>query len=86
MVADRNNVTEKQVLPNTFWVVTAEWRGGCDDRKIQLENIHFSQKAAFADWERLTKENHNLSYKRDPDYDSGFVRHPIRKFVVEVEQ
>ena len=83
-MADRNNLTEKQLLPNTFWVVTAEWRGGYNDRKIQLENIHFSQKAALADWEKLTKENHNLAHRRAPDYDSGFVRHPIRKFVVEV--
>ncbi len=85
-MADRNHVTEKQVLPNTFWVVSAEWRGGHNQRKIQLENIHYSQKSALADWEKQTKENNNLSYKRDPDYDSGFVRHPLRKFVVEVEQ
>jgi hypothetical protein len=86
MMADRNLVTEKQLLPKTFWVVSAEWRGGHNQRKIQLENIHFSRKAALADWEKLTKENHNLPYKRAPDYDSGFVRHPIRKFIVEVEQ
>lgn len=85
-MADRNSVTEKPLLPNTFWVVTAEWRGGDNQRKIQLENIHYSEKSALADWERLTKENHNRSYNREPDYDSGFVRHPLRKFTGEVQQ
>lgn len=79
-MADRNSVTEKQILPNTFWVVTSEWRGGHNQRKIQLENIHYSEKSALADWEKQTKEHHNRSYSQDPDYDSGFVRHPLRKF------
>jgi hypothetical protein len=83
-MADRNNVTEKQVLPNTFWVVTSEWRGGHNQRKIQLENIHYSEKAALADWEKQTKEKHNSSYNLELDYDSGFVRHPLRKFTAEV--
>lgn len=83
-MADRNRVTEKQILPNTFWVVTTEWRGGNDQRKIQLENIHYSEKSALADWEKQTKERHNLSYDRDPDHDSGFIRHSLRKFTSEV--
>jgi hypothetical protein len=83
-MADRNRVTEKPVLPNTFWVVTTEWRGGHDQRKVQLENIHYSEKAALADWEKQTVERHNLSYGREPDYDSGFERHPLRKFTAEV--
>lgn len=82
-MADRNRVTEKPVLPNTLWVVTAEWRGGHNQRKIQLENVHYSEKSARADWEKQTKEHHNLAYKLDPDYDSGFVRHPLRKFTSE---
>jgi hypothetical protein len=82
-MADRNRVTEKQVLPNTFWVVTTEWRGGHDQRKVQLENIHYSEKAALADWEKQTKEKHNSSYNFELDYDSGFVRHPLRKFIAE---
>ncbi len=82
-MADRNRVTEKQVLPNTFWVVTTEWRGGHDQRKVQLENIHYSEKAALADWEKQTKEKHNSSYNLELDYDSGFVRHPLRKFTAE---
>jgi hypothetical protein len=83
-MADRNRVTEKQLLPNTFWAVTTEWRGGNDQRKVQLENIHFSEKAALADWEKQTVERHNLSYGYEPDRDSGFVRHPLRKFTAEV--
>lgn len=83
-MADRNSVTEKPILPNTFWVVTTEWRGGHDKRKLQLENIHYSEKAARSDWEKQTKERHNLSYNQEPDYDSGFVRHPLRKFTAEV--
>lgn len=85
-MADRNRVTEKQILPNTLWVVTTEWRGGNDQRKIQLENIHYSEKAALADWEKQTEERHNLSYDRDADHDSGFVRHPLRKFTAEAVQ
>lgn len=83
-MADRNIVTEKTILPNTFWVVTAEWRGGHNQRKIQLENIYFSEKAARTNWEKLTKERHNEHYNLAPDYNSGFVRHPLRKFTAEV--
>ena len=49
-------------------------------RLLQKKNIHYSEKSARADWEKRTKEHHNLAYKLDADYDSGFVRHPLRKF------
>lgn len=82
MSSFRNQVTEKPILPNEFWVVSAEWRGGYDRRKFQLENIHLTQRAAKVDWERLTPENHNAQHNRPADFDAGFVRHDIRHFRV----
>lgn len=76
----RNRVTEQGILPDEFWMVSAEWRGGHDRRKFHLENLHLTEKAARADWERLTPENHNTQHNRPIEYDAGFVRRPIKHF------
>jgi len=75
-----NRVTEKPRTGGTIWIVSAEWRGGHDQRKFLLENVHRSHAEALVDWERLTPENHARNFGLPPDADRGFVRHPIRVF------
>lgn len=67
----RNRVTEQPLLPDEFWIVSAEWKGGHNNRRIQLENIHTSEKAARADWQRLDPATRT---------ETGFKRHPLRHF------
>ena len=73
-MADRNRVTERPILPDEFWVVTAQWRGGHNKRPIRLENIHFTEKAARKDWGRLDPA------KRE---ETEFRRHPLRHFKLQ---
>lgn len=70
-MAFRNRVTEQPLLPNEFWVVSAEWKAGHDKRRVQLENIHTTEKAALKDWERIDPESRT---------ETDFKRHPIRHF------
>lgn len=79
-VATFNRVTERPYLSGTIWIVSAEWRGGHDQRVFRLENIHVDASSAHADWERLTPDSHNRALGRADNFDSGFVRHPIRIF------
>ncbi len=81
-MADWNRVTERGPrVGSALWLVSAEWRGGHDNRVIRLDNIHQTEAAAQADWERLTPENHNAACRHPAWADCGFVRHPIRMFV-----
>ena len=79
-MADWNRVTEKPHPGDTLWLVTADWRGGHNQRTIRLHNIYTNEKEALAEWEQLTAENHNLRCGYLSDFDSGFKRFPIRVF------
>lgn len=80
-----NRVTEKPRIGKAMWLVSAEWRGGHDRRLFRLDNLHHSEVEAKADWDRLTLENHNKGLGNAEDFDAGFVRHPIRKFIEEAK-
>ena len=75
-----NSVTEKAAIGPSLWLVSAEWRGGHDRRVFRLSNLHETEAAAKADWDRLTVENHRKSYGQPEDFDPGFARLPLRKF------
>lgn len=75
-----NRVTEKAWSGDRLWLVSAEWRGGHDKRPFKLENIYRDEASAKAAYDYLTTENHNANLGRSADYDSKFVRHPIRVF------
>lgn len=70
-MAFRNRVTEGSLLPDEFWLVSAEWKGGHNLRRIQLENIHTTEAEAIKDWQRLEPEART---------ETDFKRHPIRHF------
>ena len=79
-MADRNRVVTGTATPSALWLVVAEWRGGHDKQVFSVQNIHTDEKAARADWERLTPENHNVQHGYPADYDAGFKCHPLRCF------
>ena len=80
-MAEFNRVTEKtRNHARELWIVSAEWHGGHDRRLFRLENVHFSESAARADFNQLTAEKHNTDLGRPADFDSGFKRLPMRHF------
>lgn len=81
MTALFSRITERpHVVSTSLWLVAAEWRGGHDKRVIRLQSIFGSEADAIAAWNALTPENHNIKHGKPVDYDSGFVRLPLRRF------
>ncbi|MDR7101432.1 hypothetical protein [Croceicoccus sp. BE223] len=70
----------KSPLPETIWLVVAEWKGGHDRRDFRLINTYTNEKVARAAWDELTPERHNRVCGFPVDFDAGFVRHPMRRY------